>query len=181
MPTFPLPAAVDDADANPEAIRLIFELGRMVVAAHILERAAANLWMNLSPVPPVAHLDKRDRFPQWDAIITGLTVTADDQLIGAPILDGVREAIVRAREAQERRNRLIHDLTGIDVDRDPPALIRLEWDSATRRRHEVTEPASAVKDAVDELWWSAKGFVYLTDRLRDLGLLHHDVAAGDWD
>ena len=180
MPTFAFPAALDDPDAHPDAIRLMFELGRVVLAAHLLERKAANLWMDLSPAKPATWLDKSGRFPRWGKILAGLTATVEEQLESEPSLAGVLNAVEAARRAQERRDRLIHDLTGLDLDRDPPALVRLEWD-AGQRRHEVPESASAIRDAVDQLRWAGQNLGTHTKRLRGLGLLHRDVAGGDWD
>ena len=179
VPTFSFPADLDDPDAHPEAVRLMFELGRVVFAAHLLERKAANLWMDLSPEPAV--LTPKTGFPPWNELLTKLTATVERELARETIIGGVRQALDKARRAQERRNRLIHDMTGFDVDQNPPVVVRLEWDPTVRRRCEVTETIEAIRAAVDDLTWAAKNLGYLTGKLRAAGLLHHNVAANDFD
>lgn len=179
MPTFSFPADLDGRDAHPEAVRLMFELGRVVFAAHLLERMAANLWMDLSPGP--AGLIPKTGIPSWNELMRKLTATVETELAHETIIVGLRQALDSARRAQERRNRLIHDMTGLDVDQDPPVVVRLEWDPNVRRRFEVTETIEAIRAAVDDLTWAAKNLDHLTGKLRDAGLLHHNVAAKDLD
>ena len=50
----------------------------------------------------------------------------------------------------------------------------------TQMRHEVFESSEAVRNAVDEMVWAAKGLTHLSSRLREAGLLRNDVAGGDW-
>lgn len=168
VPTFSFPAAFDDPGAHPEAVRLMFELGRVVFAAHLLERKAANLWMDLSPEPAV--LTAKTGFPLWNELISKLTATVETELAGETIIGGLRQALDNARRAQERRNRLIHDLTGLDVDQDPPVVVRLEWDPTVRRRCEITETIEAIRAAVDDLTWAAKNLGHQTGKLRGAGL-----------